>query len=116
KGAWVFLLAPSGAFVGFARGVHALLWLSMIGIPHAILLMVLPWYWPLLHVLLFTAFSLAVASLYLGMVLRLIDGVPFSKQPVTSKNVYLVGVMLAGGVAIAIAVAIQYLFVFRSMS
>jgi hypothetical protein len=115
KGSWVFLLAPSGAFVGFARGVHALLWWSIIGVPHAILLLVLPWYWPLVHVLLFVAFSLAVASLYLGMVLRLIDGVPFSKQPVVSKNVYIMGIMMAGLLAIAVAVAFQYMLVFRSM-
>jgi hypothetical protein len=115
KGAWVFLLAPSGAFVGFARGVYGLLWTSVIGIPHAILLIVLVWYWPLIHAVLFTAFSISVASLYLGMVLRLIDGVPFSKQPVTSRGTYLFGIMLAGGVAIGIAVAIQYLVVFRSV-
>jgi hypothetical protein len=59
KGAWVFLLAPSGAFVGFARGVYGLLW---------------------------------------------------------TRGVYLFGIMLAGGVAIAVAVALQYLIVFRSMS
>jgi hypothetical protein len=116
KGAWVFLLAPSGAFVGFARGVYGLLWISMIGIPHVVLLVVLAWYWPLIHAVLFTAFSISVASLYLGMVLRLIDGVPFSKQPVTSRGVYLFGIMLAGGVAIAVAVALQYLIVFRSTS
>jgi hypothetical protein len=89
--------------------------LSIIGVPHAILLLVLPWYWPLVHVLLFVTFSLAVASLYLGMVLRLIDGVPFSKQPVVSKNVYLVGIMMVGVLAIAGAVALQYMLVFRSM-
>jgi len=115
KGSWVFLLAPSGVFAGFARGVYGLLWFAMIGVPHAVLLAVLVWLWPLSHVLLWVVFSLSVASLYLGMVLRLIDGIPFSKQPVTSRGVYFMGIMMGGAVAISMAVGLQYLIVFRSV-
>src|SRR5258707_15580453 len=67
KGAWVFLLAPSGAVAGFARGVYGLLWISVIGIPHAILLAPLFWFWGRLHGALFVAFSASLASIYLGM-------------------------------------------------
>jgi hypothetical protein len=114
KGAWLFLLAPSRAFAGFARGVHGLLWTSVIAIPHAILLAPLIWYWGVAHAALFVAFSVSAASLYLGMVLRVVDGVPFTKQPVTSRGVYFMGIMLAGVFAMSIAVGLQYLLVFRS--
>ncbi|HTP89026.1 MAG TPA: hypothetical protein VMH28_24910 [Candidatus Acidoferrales bacterium] len=115
KGAWVFLLAPASAFDAFARGVYGLLWFSIVGVPHAILLAVLAWFWPVSHVLLWLAYSLAVSSLYLGLVLRLIDGIPFSKQPVTSRGAYFMGIMIGGGLAIAAAVGLQYYLVFRSV-
>jgi hypothetical protein len=114
KGAWVFLLAPSGAFAGFARGVHGMLWFSIIGLPHLMLFFPLAWFWGIGHAVLFTLYSLAVATLYLGMELRLIDGVPFSKQPVVSPGIYFMGIMMGGALAIGVAVAIQYLLIFRS--
>ena len=114
KGAWLFLLAPSGAFAPFARGVHGLIWISIVGVPHALLLPVLAWFWGIPHALLFVAYSAAVASLYLGMEIRLVDGVPFSRQPVTSQGVYFMGIMMGGALAIGIAVGIQYFLIFRS--
>ena len=116
KGSWLFLLTPSGAFAGFARGVYGLLWISVIGIPHAVLLVPLAWYWGVAHALLFAVFSVSVATLYLGLVLRLIDAVPFSKQPVTSRGVYFMGIMFGGSLVISIAVGLQYLLVFRSVT
>src|SRR5262249_29288964 len=65
KGAWIFQLVPSGAFLPFARGVHALLWTSVIGLPHAILFIPVVWFWGIGHALLFLVYSLAVASFYL---------------------------------------------------
>ena len=108
KGAWIFLLAPAGALRGFARGVYALLWLEMIVIPHLVLLSILTWLWGIRAAGIFIAYSLAVASFYLSLELRLIDAVPFSQQPVASRSAMMMPLMLAGSTAIAIAVAGQY--------
>jgi hypothetical protein len=116
KGRWIFLLAPSRTFDGFARGVHGLLWLSIIGVPHAVFAGPMIWHWGPAHAGLFLAFSVATASLYLGLVLRLIDGVPFTKQPVTSRGVYFVGIVMIGALCIAAAVGVQYLLLFRSIA
>ena len=114
KGAWVFLLAPSRALGGFARGVHAALWVRLVVIPHLALLAPLAWFWGIRDAALFVAFSAAVASLYLGIELRTIDATPFTKQPVVATNPYAVVVLLAGGMIIAAAVALQYFLLFRS--
>lgn len=116
KGSWVFLLAPSRAFDGFARGVYSLLWVSVIGIPHVLLAAPLIWFWGLVHAAVFLAYSLSVSSLYLGMELRLIEGVPFSHQPVASRGVYFMGIMMIGGLCMAIAVGLQYVLLFRSVA
>jgi len=116
KGAWVFQLAPSRAFDGFARGVHGVLWFAVIAVPHVVLASVLFWFWNAAHAAAFLAFSVAVASLYLGMVLRLVEGIPFSQQPVTSRGVYLFGIMIVGGVCMALAVGIQHFVLFRSVT
>jgi hypothetical protein len=116
KGAWVFLLTPSQTFDGFARGVHSLLWIWVIGIPHLVLAGPLAWHWGIAHALVFLAFSMAVGSFYLGLELRLIGGVPFSQQPVTSRGVYFMGIMLLGGLCVAIAVGLQYALLFRSVA
>jgi hypothetical protein len=115
KGAWVFLLTPSGAFDGFARGVHSLLWITVIGIPHLMLAVPLVWYWGIAHASVFLAYSLAVGSFYLALELRLIGGVPFSQQPVTSRGVYFMGIMILGGMCMALAVGLQYALLFRSV-
>lgn len=114
KGAWIFLLAPARAFGGFARGVYALLWIEVIVIPHLILLPFLAWFWGIWHAGLFLAYSLAAASVYLALELRLIDGAPFSKQVDTTRGAILLPLMMIGGIAIAAAVGLQYFLVFRS--
>jgi hypothetical protein len=113
QGAWLFLLAPAGAFRGFARGVYARL-LTLILAPHALLLAVLAWYWGIRDAGLFVAYSTAVAAVYLGLELRLIEGMPFSKQPDASRNPFILPMMLLGGALMAIAVGLQYFLVFRS--
>jgi hypothetical protein len=115
KGSWVFLLTPSHAFDGFARGVYGLLWISLIGVPHLVLAGPLVWHWGIVHTGAFLAYSLAAASFYLGLELRLIEGVPFSKQPVVSRGVYFMGIMMLGGLCMAIAVGVQYVLLFRSL-
>ena len=114
KGGWVFLLAPAGAFDGFARGVHALLWIGIVVIPHLVVLVVLAVYWAAWEAALFVAYSAAVASAYLGLELRLIHGVPFGKQPEASRSAFMMPLLIAGSLAMALVVAVQYWFVFRS--
>ena len=113
KGTWCFATAPDSASGPFARGVHAALWLLLIAVPHAGWLLVLAWSWGVRDAALFTAFSIAVASLYLGACLRLIDGVPFGKQTPPTRSSALMGVMFLFLVGAAIAVGFQYVL-FRS--
>ena len=115
KGTWCFATAPDSAGRPFARGVHAALWLLLIALPHAGWLLVLTWSWGLQDAALFTAFSTAVASLYLGACLRLIDGVPFGKQTPPTRSSALMGVMFLFLVGAGIAVGFQYLL-FRSVA
>jgi hypothetical protein len=115
KGVWIFLLAPGGALGRFARGVYARLWLALVAIPHLVILAAVTVAWGVADAALFVAYSMAVASCYLGAELRLIDGLPFSKQPKTAQNPYIIPLMMAGGLGIAAAVGIQYFLVFRSM-
>ena len=70
KGAWLFLLVPSRAIGGFARGVHALLWIYAIAIPNLVLLPLLAWSWGAWHAALFAAYSIAAGSVYLALELR----------------------------------------------
>jgi hypothetical protein len=114
KGAWIFLLAPVRSLGRFARGIHALLWLEMIVLPHLMLLGLSAWQWGLWHGFLFTTYSLAVTSFYLALDLRRIEGAPFSRQMNPAAGAALLPLMMLGGLAIAVAVGVQYWFVFRS--
>ncbi len=110
---WVFLIAPSPVFNRFARGVWALLWLRAVLIPHLFLVAVWCWTWGPQQGGLFVAFSLALSTLYLGLVLRLVDGVPFGKQSDSRRGAQLLPLMIAGGFGIAAAVALQHFVLFR---
>jgi hypothetical protein len=114
QGAWMFLLVPSGSFHGFARGICAMFWLRLIAIPHVLLFLVVLWPWGLAGAVLFTAFSLAVSSLYLGLNLRQVEGVPFTKQPRAARNAFLFPLMMLAGLLIAAAVGLQHFLLFRS--
>jgi hypothetical protein len=113
RGAWLFLLAPAGAFRGVARGVYSAFFM-LIAAPHAILLPFLIWYWGLADALLFSAYSVAVAATYLAFELRLIEGMPFSRQPEATQNFMALPLMMAGGFVMAIAVGLQYFLIFHS--
>jgi hypothetical protein len=114
KGVWIFLAIPSKAFDRFASGVFAVLWLDFILIPHLVAAPFEIWYWGLRHALLFALWSIAAASVYLGLELRLIDGIPFTKQMQGARQSFALPMLLAAGMAIAIAVALQYFVIFRS--
>jgi hypothetical protein len=113
KGAWLFLLAPAGAFRGVARGVYARL-LTLVLIPHLVLLPVLAWHWGARDATLFLAYSAAVSAVYLALELRRIEGMPFSRQPEGANSTDMLGLLMVGGLAMAIAVALQYFLIFRS--
>jgi hypothetical protein len=113
KGAWLFLLAPAGAFRGVARGVYARL-LTLVLIPHLILLPFLAWHWGARDAALFLGYSAAVSAVYLALELRRIDCMPFTRQPEGANNTDMLGVLMLGGLSMAVAVALQYFLVFRS--
>ncbi|MGO4880837.1 MAG: hypothetical protein ACLP59_08450 [Bryobacteraceae bacterium] len=113
QAARMFLLAPSQAFAGFARGIYALLWI-IAAVPHIILLFPLAWLWGFWHAGLFVAYSLAAASVYLALELRLVEGAPFSRQADPSRGAVALPMVMGGGLVMAIAVGLQYIVVFRS--
>ncbi len=114
KGAWLFLTVAPRVFGPFARGIHALLWMEFVVVPHALALLLLAWFWGLWHAVLFTAYGTAVASLLLAAELRMIDGVPFSRQVDPRRGAAMFPMMLAGAVVIGCLVAAQHFVVFRS--
>ena len=115
KGIWCFAVTPAFAGRPFARGIHAALSLLLIVVPHAGWLLLLAWSWGARDAVLFVAFSTAVALLYLGTGLRLIDGVPFGKQTPPTRSSMLFGVMMLYAVGLAVGVGIQYVL-FRSVA
>jgi hypothetical protein len=114
KGAWIFLLAPSQAFGGLARGVWAALWIQVVVVPHVVAFVFLAWPWGVWHAGLFAAYSAAASSTYLALELRLIEGAPFSSQFDATRGAVQLPLMIVGGMAMAVAVGLQYLLVFRS--
>ena len=114
KGAWLFLLAPAKAFEGFARGVYGALWLPVVVLPHIVMFPWLFWSWGIWHAALFTAYSAAVASAFLAVELRLIEGAPFSRQADASRGAVSLGIMIGGGIVIGIVVGLQHFLIFRS--
>ena len=113
KGIAWFFIAPDSSFRPFAGGIHAALWLLLAAVPNLLSLPVLAWSWAVQEAVLFVAFSTAVASLYLVVGLRLIDGVPFGKQAPPTRSAVGLGLMLVFFMAAGIAVGIQHLL-FRS--
>ena len=115
KGIWCFAVSPDSASRPFARGIHAALSLLLVVVPHAGWLLLLAWSWGAREAVLFVAFSTAVAFLYLGTSLSLVDGVPFGKQTPPTRSSMLFGVMMLYAVGMAVGVGIQYLL-FRSVT
>ena len=113
KGIAWFFTAPDSSFRPFSAGIHAALWLLLAVVPNLLSLPVLTWFWPMRDAFLFVAFSAAVASLYLAVGLRLIDGVPFGKQAAPTRGAADLVLMVVFLLAAGIAVGIQYLL-FRS--
>jgi hypothetical protein len=109
KGIWIFLVVPDRAFPKFVRGMHASLWLTLVLIPHAAMLMLFAWRWNILEGALFTAYSLAVTTIYLACGIRFIDGVPFGKQMNPGRGAGMQGGFIPFLICALIAVGVQYL-------
>jgi len=114
KGGWVFLLAPSRAIEGLARGVHAYLWLFVVLIPAFLVVPVFAWRWGLWHALLFAIWSIAAGSMYLAVELLLIESIPFTQQMNSGAQSFTLMLMMVWGLAAGAAVALQYFVIFRS--
>jgi hypothetical protein len=114
KGVWVFQLAPARVFGRFAGGIYGFLAIHVVLIPHLVLLPVLSWQWGFRQAFLFTGFSAAVAFCYLGVELRLIESVPFSRPPIPARNLAMLGMLAMGGVVVLISVGVQHFVLFRS--
>ena len=114
KAVWSFAIVPDSSFRPFARGIHGGLWLLLVAVPNFICFLVLTWSWGVTDALWVIAFSTAVASLYLAVGLRLIDGIPFGKQTPPARQVVTMAMMIVYFVVLSVAIVIQYL-VFRSV-
>jgi hypothetical protein len=114
KGAWLFLLAPAPSFRGFVRGVYAALWIRMVVLPHVVMLLGLVWAWGVWHAALFVAYSMAIASAFLALELRLMEAAPFSRQADASRGAVMLPLMIGGGIGISIVVGLQHFLIFRS--
>jgi hypothetical protein len=114
KGVWLFLCISDSALPKIARGVHASVWLALVVVPHAALLILFTWRWTIPEGLLFTAYSLAVTTVYLACGFRYIDGVPFGKQLNPGRGAGLQGGFIVFVIVALVAVGIQYLL-FRSL-
>lgn len=109
-----FAIVPDSSFRPFVRGVHGGLWFLLVAVPNFVCLPVLAWSWGVRDALWVIAFSTAVASLYLAVGLRLIDGLPFGKQTPPARQVVTLAMTIVYVVVLSVAIGIQYL-VFRSV-
>lgn len=114
KAVWVFLTFPSGGFRGFVRGVHALLWIGLVLFPHILMLAAFAYLWGPRDAVVFAAYSGAMASLYLGLTLRLVEGIPFGKPAEVVRTDLMMPVMFGGLIVIGALVLFQYAVLFVS--
>ena len=114
KAVWSFTIVPDSSFRPFVRGIHAGLCFLLVAVPNFFCLLVLAWSWGVRDALWVIAFSTTVASLYLAVGLRLIDGLPFGKQTPPARQVVTLAMTMIYFVVLSVAIGIQYL-VFRSV-
>ena len=95
KGIWSLSIVPDSSLRPFVRGVHSVLWLMLVVVPNVVCLFVLAWSWGVWwDAVFFIAYSTVAASLYLGVGLKLVDGVPFGKQTPPDRNADMIGITL----------------------
>lgn len=113
QAAWVFQTVPASGLRGVVRGAWWSLWGLGIGVPYLVAFALTVQAWDLRDALVFTAYSLAVSSFYLGAGVWLLDGLPFAKPPNPARASAAIGVMmwflaLAGALAL-----VQRFVIFR---
>ena len=115
KGIWSFGVVPDSSFHPFARGIYAALWFMLVVARHVCWLFVLAWSWGVTDAFFFIAHSTVAASLYLGLGLRLVHGIPFGKQTPSAAGGRTVDLLLIYPVILGMAIGIQYVL-FRSVA
>jgi hypothetical protein len=113
KGAWIFRLAPPPALDAFAAGVYGLL-AQVVIVLNVLAAPALIWNWGLPHAALFLAFSVATGAAYIAATMRLVDGIPFTRQPDPKRSALSLPVLMLGMVVVGIAVSLQHFLLFRS--
>ena len=108
KGLSTLFSVPSSSLLPFARGVHAALFTYLAVVPSLALLGVTVPSWGAVDAVLFSAYCIALGSVYLGLSLGLVDGFPFGRQTDPGLRPLGLGVAVLGGIVIAMAVGIQY--------
>lgn len=114
KAGWIFQTFPPGVFDRFARGIHGYLWFAAVLAPHGLLLPLFAYLWGMPDAALFLFYSATMASLYLGLTLRLVEGIPFTKPAEPVRNDLMMPLMFVGGIVIAAIVALQHFVLFQS--
>ena len=74
----------------------------------------LVWRWGIADAALFTAYAIAVGSLYLSIELFLVDGLPFANPPESLKGSMSAPLIIAALLGALIIVGLQWLFIFQS--
>jgi hypothetical protein len=117
KSAWIFLTVPMTGIQSFVRGIYWSLWLPIVMSPHIVVLAIGFWLWGPVDSLVFTAYSLAISSLYLSATLRLLEGLPFATAPKPrAGGVVGLPLMLTAFAICGSFIALQYFFIFRSLA
>jgi hypothetical protein len=113
RASWIFLTAPLESLRSFARGVFWAIWVPVSALP----LMMFPlcaWYWGIRDALLFLGYSLTVGSLYLGVEIFLLEGLPFGNAPRAGKASMAGPLIIVAFIAAAVIVGLQWVFIFKS--
>jgi len=113
QGGWIFLTASFAESIEFARGIWLAFWLGWVLVPHLLILGFAIWFWGLAEALLFVAFSLAAASVYLSLEILLVEGLPFSKPPNPRRGQALFPVLILVVLATGGSIGLEWLL-FRS--
>lgn len=112
QAAWIFQVVPAKGLRGVVRGTYWGLWRMFVALPHAALAGAAAWCWGIPDAVMFSAYSLAVTSLYLGAGLWLAGGLPFSRLADPNRRRAMTGVMFAYIGAGAGLAALQHFVLF----
>jgi hypothetical protein len=78
SGSWIYLTTPIGNLREFAKGIYWALWIPTAGLPYLVMLPFMIRFWGWKEAGLVAGFSVVVVSLYLGLELKMISGLPFA--------------------------------------